>query len=299
MNRAADYWTPNHAEVGKAGQVLGGLSEIILPLMVGGGNPTPLIGSQQVGTAIDLVQKGADADTAQKVGLLQGQRLPSVSGCRPPSGKRLRSGSPPVQASIWQSAFLNDQRLLPCSTMQAVPTWPKHTETLSSRWGWMSQWALVFGGIAHASASRIKPTDADAVLTASNAKHFQQDTAPGIPADLKASSAHQSALEQAIEQLVRGERVSVPDSILTAEFVRPVPPSAETPIAAAVRGAFGPDLPTYRPVAPPMHHAACAITTLATSSAARGYGMARSPATIRASPPSRRQRPASAPWRGI
>ena len=39
----------------------------------------------------------------------------------------------------------------------------------------------------------ITPSDADAVLTASNAKHFQQDTAPGVPADATASAASVSA----------------------------------------------------------------------------------------------------------
>jgi hypothetical protein len=250
VNRAVDYWTPNHAEVGKAGQVLGGLSEIILPLMAGGGNPTMLIGSQQMGTATDLVRHGVDADTAAKVGLLQGGataigfRLPAAFGSNlwqrlaTGSGVNLAVGIPQRGAA---SMLLND-----AGRPDLADAYGNTAESLALD----VLTGLAFGGIAHATAPKLKPSEVDAVLTASNAKHFQQDTAPGIPADAKASSAHQSALEQAIEQLVRGERVSVPDSILTAEFVRPVPPFAETPIAAAVRGAFGPDLPAYRPAAP-------------------------------------------------
>lgn len=257
VNRAADYWTPNHAEVGKAGQVLGGLSEIILPMLAGGGNPaataTMVAGSQTAGTGTDLVKQGVDGKTAGKVAAIQGISayagfkipfLGNTLAARMGSGAAgnlvTNAGGASVQSKVLEGAGYDEQ----AKQFDPLNAEARAIDILTG---------VVFGGFAHWAAGRgkpIAPSDADAVLTASNAKHFQQDTAPGIPADAKASSAHQSALEQAIEQLVRGERVSVPDSILAAEFVRPVPPSAETPIAAAVRGAFGPDLPTYRPAVP-------------------------------------------------
>lgn len=257
VNRAADYWTPNHAEVGKAGQVLGGLSEIILPMLAGGGNPaltaTMVTGSQTAGTGIDLVKQGVDGKTAGKVAAIQG--LSTYAGFKIPFlGNTLaarmgsgvagnvvtNAGGAAVQSKVLQGAGYDEQ----AKQFDPMNLEARSIDVLTG---------MLFGGFAHWSAGKgkpITPSDADAVLTANNAKHFQQDTAPGIPADAKASTAHQSAIEQAIEQLVRGDRVSVADSIHDAEFVRPVPPTAETPIAAAVRDAFGPDLPRYRPSAP-------------------------------------------------
>lgn len=257
VNRAADYWTPNHSEVGKAGQVLGGLSEIILPMLAGGGNPaataTMVAGSQTAGTGTDLVKHGVDGKTAGKVAAIQGISayagfkipfLGNTLAARMGSGAAgnlvTNAGGAAVQSKVLEGSGYDEQ----AKQFDPLNADARAIDILTG---------VVFGGFAHWAAGRgnpIAPSDADAVLTASNAKHFQQDTAPGIPADAKASSAHQSALEQAIEQLVRGERVSVPDSIMEAEFVRPVQPSAETPIASAVRGSFGYDLPTYRPTAP-------------------------------------------------
>lgn len=241
VNRAADYWTPNHAEVGKAGQVLGGLSEIILPMLAGGGNPaataTMVAGSQTAGTGTDLVKQGVDGKTAGTVAAIQGisayagfkipffgNTLSARMGSGAAGNLVTNAGGAAVQSKVLEGAGYDQQ----AKQFDPLNAEARAIDILTG---------VVFGGFAHWAAGRgkpITPSDADAVLTASNAKHFQQDTAPGIPADAKASSAHQSALEQAIEQLVRGERVSVPDSILTAEFVRPVPPS-ESPIAEAVR----------------------------------------------------------------
>lgn len=248
VNRAADYWTPNHAEVGKAGQVLGGLSEIILPMLAGGGNPaataTMVAGSQTAGTGTDLVKQGVDGKTAGTVAAIQGISayagfkipfLGNTLAARMGSGAAgnlvTNAGGAAVQSKVLAGAGYDDQ----AKQFDPLNAEARAIDILTG---------VVFGGFAHWAAGKgkpITPSDADAVLTASNAKHFQQDTAPGIPADAKASSAHQSALEQAIEQLVRGERVSVPDSILAAEFVRPVPP-AESQVAGAVREKLPPSM---------------------------------------------------------
>lgn len=245
VHNATDYWTPRPTEVGKVGQVLGGLSEIVLPLMAGGGNPTLLIGSQEMGTATDLVRQGVDADTAAKAGLLQGGataigfRLPAAFGSN--LAQRLATG-----------AGVNLAIGLPQRGATSMLLEDAGHKDLAKAYGNTPESAaldvltgLVFGGLAHVSARNMKPSDVDAVLTANNARHFQQDTAPGIPADPGASALHQSALETAIDQLVKGERVNVADSIHNADFVRP-PQTKETPVAAAIREAYGPDLTAPR-----------------------------------------------------
>lgn len=232
VNRAVDYWTPSHAEVGKAGQVLGGLSEIVLPLIAGGGNPTLMIGSQQMGTATDLVRQGVvDADTASEVGLVQG--ISTAVGFKMPFlGNSLKTrmasgavgnlvtnaGGAVVQHKTLESGGYHDQ----AKQFDPMNGEARAIDVLTG---------LVFGGIAHSSAPKITPQQADSVLTAANAKHFQNDTAPGIPANPGSSAAHQSALETAIEQMMRGDRVNVSEAITAAEFVR----KPDSPVGDAIR----------------------------------------------------------------
>lgn len=239
VNRAVDHWTPSASEVGKVGHVLGGLSEIVLPLMAGGGNPTLLIGAQEMGTATELVRQGVDAATAAKAGLLQGGataigfRLPAAFGST--LAQRLATGAG-VNLAVGVP-----QRAATASLLEAAKrpdlanAYGNSTDALAVDF----LTGMVFGGIAHAAAGKVKPSDADAVLTAANAKHYQADTAPGMPADPAASVAHQSAMDTAIQQLVRGERVNVAEAITEADFIK----KPESPIGAAIREAYGIETP--------------------------------------------------------
>lgn len=225
VNRAADYWTPGHAEVGKAGQVLGGLSEIVLPMMVGGGNPvataTMVAGSQTAGTGVDLVNQGVDGKTAGVAATVQGASayagfkipfLGSSLATRMASGVVgnvvTNAGAAAVQNKILTGAGYDEQaKQFDPANMEA-----RAIDLLTG---------VVFGGFSHLAARRqIKPSDVDAVLTANNAKHFQSDTAPGAPASASSSAAHQSAMETALEQLAKGDPVSLGEAITSAEFVR-------------------------------------------------------------------------------
>lgn len=247
VNRAADYWTPGHAEVGAAGRILGGLSEIVLPMLAGGGNPvataTMVAGSQTAGTGIDLVKQGVDGNTAGTVAAIQGvsayagfkipflgNSLVSRMGSGVAGNLVTNAGGAAVQSKVLEGDGYKDQ----AKQFDPLNLDARAIDVLTG---------LVFGGFAHWSSGRtgqpIKPSDADAVLTASNAKHFQHDTAPGTPANAGASAAHQSALETAIEQMMRGERVNVSDSITAAEFIR----KPESPIASAIREAYGIEAP--------------------------------------------------------
>ncbi len=241
VNRAADYWTPSHSEVGKVGQVLGGLSEIILPMLAGGGNPaataTMVAGSQTAGTGTDLVKQGVDGNTAAKVAAIQG--LSAYAGFKIPflgSSLTTRMGSgvagnlvtnaggAAVQSRVLKGAGYDEQ----AKQFDPLNGEARAIDVLTG---------MVFGGFAHWSAGRaqLKPTEVDAVLTANNAKHFQEDTAPGVPLNAGSSAAPQTALETAIEQMMRGERVNVADTITEAQFIR----KPESQIGAAIREAYG------------------------------------------------------------
>lgn len=80
-----------------------------------------------------------------------------------------------------------------------------------------------FFGIGRASMRRPNTQQVQAALTENNARHFDVETAPGLPADPRTAAAHQKALTQAADQLNRGEPVSIPDDLEGAAFVRKDP----------------------------------------------------------------------------
>src|SRR3546814_7502381 len=65
---AVDYWTPDAANVGAAGQTLNGLVSTLVPLAVGAGNPIPLLGTVALDTPTELLNQGAPLGAALGVG---------------------------------------------------------------------------------------------------------------------------------------------------------------------------------------------------------------------------------------
>lgn len=222
VSSAIDYWTPGANEVGTAGRVLGGFSEMALPLMAGGGNPSLLIGSAAMGTGHDLVQQGVDAKTATGVAVTQaaatgiGFRIPFLGSTlvsRIASGAAgnlaVNAGSAEISHAILQAAGYDAQ----AKNFDPLDLEARIVDLLSG---------VAFGGLAHLAT----PSMRDAAATAANAKHFQHDTAPGDPADIGASVAHQKAMEAAVRDTLAGEPVDLSGTgIDEANFV----PRARTP----------------------------------------------------------------------
>lgn len=214
INSAVDYWTPDANTVGTAGRVLGGLSEIALPLMAGAGNPSLMIGSQEMGTATDLVRQGADAGPATAVGIAQG--LSTAIGFKLPFlGStfltKAATGAAGNLVTNTATAALS-REILGKETEygQQFNPWDAEARLTDLLTG------IAFGGLAHL-ADR-SPSVRDAAAAAANAKHFQEDTAPGIPIDPRSTVVHQDAMEAATKSLLAGEPVAVsPDA---AEFLK-------------------------------------------------------------------------------
>ncbi|MCC6196796.1 MAG: hypothetical protein IT518_20270 [Burkholderiales bacterium] len=221
---AVDYWTPSAQETGTIGRIFGGLAEIVLPLMAGGGNPTLLLGSQQMGIAMDLARQGVDSDTAVGVGAVQGAAT-AVGFRLPYLGKTLASrigsgiggnlatsmSAAAVSREVLRSQGFNAQ----AQSFDPLDVEARAIDVLTG---------AVFGGLAHLAT----PTQRAAAAGAMNARNFQADSAPGRAADLEASAAHQSALGTALKQLSDGEPVNVPAAVADAKFV-------DTPARAAQR----------------------------------------------------------------
>jgi hypothetical protein len=238
---SVDYWTPAPAEVGKAGQVLGGLGEITLPLMAGGGNPALLVGTETNKVGKQLVDQGVDASTATEVAVLQGAAT-AVGFRLPFLGKTLTSR---VLSGAGGNLALNagttaaQQQLLKQAGEEKVAEQfdPLNLEARAID----VLTGVAFGSLAHL---QLRPSDRAAVATANNAKHFQHDTAPGVPADVAASVAHQDAMELATDQLVRGETVNVGKSgVQDATYVPKPSASPDLPELQDIEQAVRPSTP--------------------------------------------------------
>lgn len=213
-NSAIDYWTPRPNEVGKVGQILGGLGEIVLPLAAAGGNPVPLIATQELGRAVDLSRAGVDSPRAVAGGAIAGAA--TAAGLKIPIlgstlTSRLATGAAGnvafgAASRTAEHALLSDEY-----PEQAPPILDMASLATDALTG------LLFGGLHHTLAPalnpRLKPSEVDAILTARTAKSFGQETTPGAPDSITAEVGHQSALEEALTQLARGEPVDVSGAV--------------------------------------------------------------------------------------
>ncbi|WP_286975394.1 hypothetical protein [Pseudomonas sp.] len=96
-----------------------------------------------------------------------------------------------------------------------------------------------FFGIGRASMRKPTTETISAALTENNAQHFEVGTAPGVPTSPRSAVAHQDSLRAAVAQLNRGEPVTLPDAIHSAEFMRsgdeltPIAPARDEVLASA------------------------------------------------------------------
>lgn len=253
---AVDYYTPRAGEIGKAGQIMGGLAEIVLPLVATAGNPALLVGSEALNTERELTKQGVDQQTASEVGLAQGVataigfKLPFLGNTlatRMGSGAAgnlvINAGTAGAQSEILKAEGYDRQAAM----FDPLDGEARTIDVLTG---------LAFGGLAHAMARRspaaagaadtapaLQPSEQAAILTASNGKHFQQDTAPGLPADVSSSAQHQQAMDVATRQLAQGQRVSLDGVIRDASFLQRPPGPAMNALSEAVRNAYRNDLP--------------------------------------------------------
>ncbi len=235
--RAVDAWTPDPAETGTAGRVLGGLAEIVLPLAAAGGNPSLLAATEGIERPASLVKQGVGAGTAQAVGLagsvgtLAGFKLPAAFGStltqRLATGAAgnllLGAGVSGVQYAALQAGGNAEQ----AKAFDPLDVEARAVDALTG---------LAFGALAHATAPRVPLEQRDALLTARNADRFQRTATDPLVADEGAAIRGQDALQDALEQLARGEPVNVVDTIRPSDFLLPVADQTPAPAAAALGG---------------------------------------------------------------
>lgn len=232
-HRAVDAWTPDPAETGTAGRVLGGLAEIVLPLLVARGNPALLVGNEGLERPASLVKQGVSTEAAQVVGIAGsasiavGARLPPAFGTT--LAQRVVTGaSGNVLLGAGTSLVQHDALTKDGATELAKQFDPTDVEarTVDALTG------AVFGAIWRGGSPRVPLEQRDALLTARNADKFQRTATEPLVADEGAAVRGQDALQGALEQLARGEPVNVVDTIRPSDFLLPLGDQAAAPPAS-------------------------------------------------------------------
>ncbi|MFM2290173.1 MAG: hypothetical protein RL684_3316 [Pseudomonadota bacterium] len=230
LRDATDYWTPNAEENGAAANVLGGFAEAGIPLALGGGNPVPLIATAGLSGAMRASDEGVGPNTAAAVGTIEaaanavGFKVPFLGNSlltRVASGAAgnmaVGAGSTEASRLLLQATGNNEL----ADQYNPLDLKARAVDTLMG---------VAFGTLAHFADGHVTPTERDAALSTLNAKHAAEDTAPGTPADLGAAQAHQAAIDQAVNSILRGEPVVAPPAVTEANFKpRDFGPAPEVP----------------------------------------------------------------------
>lgn len=223
FGRAVDYWTPKPHEVSTSGQVVGQLLAT-LPMIVA--SPAATVAATQLSTAEDLVKKGVDAGKAQAVGAVQAAGL-GLGIWVPILGKtltqRVLAGGAGFNAFQGVATRGVSGEILEGTTAAGdFKAFDPTALTLDVLLG------AAFGGLAHAVPSmraegdawhkrmtewgaKIKPSEADALVTLRQAQHLNADSMPGKPADMGTATAHVDRIRKAIDDLANDRPVQIED----------------------------------------------------------------------------------------
>lgn len=243
--KALQSFTPEAHTVGTVGRVLGGLGEMVVPLTAGAGNPALLVGSQTLSSGKRLVDEGVDAGTAAAAAATEGAA--TYLGVKVPIlgktlGQRVFTGMG-GNVGLGMASTFAEQKILEGNgyeeLAQAYDPLDPEGRAVDLLLG------AAFGVITHAG-QRLAPSERNAVMTAANARHFQVDSAPGRPLDAAASAEHQKAMSTALDQMDRGEPVTVHPEVLQANFEQR--PARAPPDDDVIRETIG-DIPEPRPLA--------------------------------------------------
>lgn len=198
---AADYWTPDPRTTTRAGEIVAGVAEAALPLMLGAGSATPLMVASTGRTAARLSDQGVDGGTTVDAAMLDATAV-AVGFAVPAVGRTLArsialgvatnpaigAATEGAQRDLLAEAGYTDQA-------QQFDPWRLEARAVEALLG------AAFGGIGWATRA-----DADAALTYRNAADAAR-RAPGLPADLASVNAHAQAMRESINAMADGRPV--------------------------------------------------------------------------------------------
>lgn len=206
---------------GTGAQVLGGLGRIVLPLMAGGGNPTPLIASETTIGAQDALKQGATSEQAVGIGVAQGAvaglgfKIPAAIGnnaaTKIASGAAINVGLGAGLRGV-QGAIAGDNEKLAEMYDPFDPTYVVTDLAIGA----------TFGAIAAiAGKRRAAPLDQQDVIADAEIQQQTQASSPVTPDSPNVANRHVQNLDAAEQALNTGQPVNA------KPIIRPVKPSAD------------------------------------------------------------------------
>lgn len=219
---------PSAQTTGLAGQILGELAAVVPRTAGGFAAGGPLGGALAAGApagysgTVLAEADGVDPRTAVQKGLIDAATY--GVGALLPAARIFRAAAPDVAATVGANVGLGMAARGGTAALLESRGYTQQAQQYRALDGTaMAIDALLggaFWGLGRAMTRAASPETIDAALAGNNGLHAQHGTAPGAPVDPRSSAAHQSALDLAIEQMARGEPVSVGDVIDGATFIR-------------------------------------------------------------------------------
>lgn len=238
---AIDYYRPDPATTGWAGQVTYGAFATLLPAFAGGAVAGPLGaaalagGSVGTGTFYDMTGEGVDRRTA--LGAAGIDAAATAVGVFMPAS--LGAG---LLAKVTTGAAMNVG--VGMGQRYAMGEYMRNAGygEIAARYDAMDAMAIATDAFIGAGAGAIPSVVqavfgrdaapqavADAAMVQRQVRHAEVETAPGIPANVASLNQHVRATDQATAQLLSGRDVDVESTVRGAEFV----PRPDMPVEAA------------------------------------------------------------------
>lgn len=229
--RALDELRADPITTGFAGQVVGGLFDLGSSAMLY--SPAGAAIFEGYGRRQELMGQGVDPGTATAVGAVTGAAtyvgvkapvtlgLQAVGQGAASVARNVAYGAgASVAGGVAERGFSRDILARAGYGEQAKLLEPYDRTALAAE---AALGAFFSGGAAAIQArSTVRAQAAtDAALSITTTDHAGRGVAPGIPADARSTAAHASALAQAIDQVLRNDRVDVGDTLADTTFVRP------------------------------------------------------------------------------
>lgn len=228
---AVDYWTPKAGEVGTAGQVLGSVAGGLTQFLA---SPALAVTTAQMSTGEDLVRAGVDPGAAlvagdiAALGTLVGIKLPvlgSTLAQRVATGVAGNVGQGAATAAATAAVLASPKANASPEVRAQFDPFDAKNRTIDALLG------AAFGVAAHVGAPKFTPSERDALLVLNQARHLEDASLPGRPATEADLTRSVAAVRQAIDQMLKGEPVSV-DS---ARVEMAADPAREAQARAAAR----------------------------------------------------------------
>ncbi len=229
---AVDYWTPKPGDVGAAGMIAGEVAGGIVQFLA---NPYLLVAAQGVGTAEDLVRQNVPAGASLGAGAVAGATT-AAGFAIPIFGKtlaqRLATGvGGNVALNVPEAAIKREivNAAAPGVGDQFDP-WDMRARTVDLLMG------AVFGTKVHLDA-RLR----DSAMTLNAARQLEEGALPGRPATPQDLTEAVERVRTAVDQLARGEVVTVPPPDIGGVRADPVREAVTSAVEQMVRRQFDPN----------------------------------------------------------